>query len=556
MAISLRAAGTPTSANIGIGSVNPAVPAGTTTGDLSVLSVWMKPYSSIITTPAGWTKIGEATNGTVTSGTDVGSTKVAVFVQESAPVGAIGALVLTGSPAPNSAGAVINTYKNGSKVWDYSQFTTGGDTTNAANYSATGAAGIDVATDDWVCQTTAVNGDLGAQSAQAIGGMAGATLGTYVVRQSADTTTGNDSHGEIGDVPITAGSSTSAPTFIYTNTSAGSGTTLWLRLRQVGAAAPKTETLTDDFSGSLDKWPGSYGGVVIEAGQAKIPSTSGYPGMWTNPNYFDLINSSIFAKITVPPGASGTRETSMEVRESAEQNRAMFLYTGDTLYFNTYTAMAGTTWSSVPYNATTMAYWRFSSTGEGNIRFSTSPDGVNWTEQANATVSWSVALVDFLIAAGWYTTGPDSFAYVDNVNVAPVAPPVASFSATATTVEEGGSITFTDTSTNTPTTWAWDFGTGQGLSRSTADWQGPHTITFYEPGTTTVNLTAGNAGGSDAADPLTITVTAAPVTGPSGRPKVNVSGSWLEKPAKVNLGAGWVEKPMKRWNGSAWVPLT
>jgi len=191
--------------------------------------------------------------------------------------------------------------------------------------------------------------------------------------------------------------------------------------RRAAIVRPKIETLTDDFSGSLSKWPGSYGGVIIESGQAKIPNTSGYPGLWTNPNFFDLINSSVFAKITVPPGGSATRETSMEIRPNADQDWAMFLYTGDTIYFDTYTATVRTTWASIAYNATTMAYWRYTSTGEGNIRFSTSPDAVNWTEQANATVSWSVASVNFLVATGWYTTGPDAVVYVDNVNIAPTA---------------------------------------------------------------------------------------------------------------------------------------
>lgn len=236
--ITLRAAGTATSATAAVTAVNPAVPAGATTGDLSHLTVWAKPYSTAITTPSGWTKIGEATNGTTASGTDTGSTKVAVYVLESASVGAIGNITQSGA---DSMGAVINTYaKDATKSWDVSAFTAGGDSANGANYSATGAAGISVAADDWVLQSTAVNGDVGTPSAFAIGGMSGATLGTYVSRQSAAVTTGNDTRGVVGDIPVTAGSSSSAPTFTYTNASSGSGTTMWLRLRQVvsGTNAP------------------------------------------------------------------------------------------------------------------------------------------------------------------------------------------------------------------------------------------------------------------------------------------------------------------------------
>ena len=86
--------------------------------------------------------------------------------------------------------------------------------------------------------------------------------------------------------------------------------------------------------------------------------------------------------------------------------------------------------------------------------------------------------------------------------------PVASFTSSVTTVTAGSTVTFTDTSTNTPTTWAWNFGTG--ASPATAATQGPHTVTFSTAGTSTVNLTAGNTAGSDAADPTNITVNAAP----------------------------------------------
>jgi hypothetical protein len=279
-------------------AVNPAVPTGATTGDLSVLTVWMKPFGTTITTPGGWTKITEATNGTTAGGTDTGSTKVAVFVRESASVGAIGNLTLGGSP--NSVGAVINTYaKDASATWDYSSFTTGGDTTNAANYSATGAGGIAVAADDWVVQGTAVNGDVGTQSAQAIGGMSGATLGTYNVRQSADTTTGNDSHGEVGDVPVTAGSSSAAPTFTYTNASSGSGTTLWLRLRQTFAlthSATDSAGLTDSVS------TGASGALTYSATDSTgLVDVSAFEAALTRSDLIGLVDSAS-AGVVAPPG--------------------------------------------------------------------------------------------------------------------------------------------------------------------------------------------------------------------------------------------------------------
>ena len=234
MAIGLRAAGAVLSSSHAVTATNPLVPSGTTTGDLSILGAGGKPFGITFTDPSGWTKIGEATNGTTASGTDTGSTKVAAWVRESAPVGAIGNMTIGGSP--NTLDAVINTYtKAADTTWDVTSWTTGGDTANGANFSATGGAGIAVAAGDWVVAVCSVNGDVGTPSAIAIGGMSGATLGATSTRQSHAVTTGADNRLIVADCQVTDGSSSAAPTFTYTNASPGSGTVLWLRLREVPA---------------------------------------------------------------------------------------------------------------------------------------------------------------------------------------------------------------------------------------------------------------------------------------------------------------------------------
>jgi len=85
--------------------------------------------------------------------------------------------------------------------------------------------------------------------------------------------------------------------------------------------------------------------------------------------------------------------------------------------------------------------------------------------------------------------------YIDDIYVYGVSlatPPVANFTASATTGCEGVSITFTDASTNSPTSWAWDFGGGATNSAL----QNP-TVTFNTAGTYTITLTATNAYGND-----------------------------------------------------------
>ncbi|MEZ4937716.1 MAG: S8 family serine peptidase [Crocinitomicaceae bacterium] len=78
-------------------------------------------------------------------------------------------------------------------------------------------------------------------------------------------------------------------------------------------------------------------------------------------------------------------------------------------------------------------------------------------------------------------------------------PPVADFQANFTTITAGASVQFTDLSTYNPTNWTWNFdnqGLG-GVSPATASTQGPHTVTYSNPGVYEVVLTVSNGNGSD-----------------------------------------------------------
>lgn len=459
MAISLRAAGTATSATAAVTAVNPAVPTGAVSGDLSVLTVWMKPFGTTITTPAGWTKIDEAMNGIVAAGTDTGSTKIAVFVKESAAVGAIGNISFAGSP--NSCGAVINTYQKGAgNTWDTSQFTTGADGSNNPNYSATGAGGISVATGDWVCQGTAVNGDLGTPSAFAIAGMSGATIGTYVSRQSAAVSTGRDTRGVVGDVPISAGSSNSVPTFTYTNASSGSGTTLWLRLREAPmvvtgsltlggsgtiAGAPMA-TLVDDFTTYPNsKWTAaayladgvSVGGKVEIAPPNSI-SSNGFDSV----DRWSLANSEIVLEVssvtTVSVNFGSVFVVSANGVDDATQCVTLSVVNG-TLAADVIDGAGNSIGSnSVAWNATNHRWWKITQDSSLGVSVYFSTDGSTWGTAfltATATALYTNARVHtyaYALASG----GPFTPFTVDNFNNVGAPPNTAAGSITL-----GGSAT-------------------------------------------------------------------------------------------------------------------
>ncbi len=85
------------------------------------------------------------------------------------------------------------------------------------------------------------------------------------------------------------------------------------------------------------------------------------------------------------------------------------------------------------------------------------------------------------------------------ITVTSPSPPVAKFTVSATTINVGQSVTFTDQSTNSPTSWSWTFAGGSPANSSD---QNP-VVTYNTPGTYDVTLTATNAGGNN-----TITKTA------------------------------------------------
>ena len=72
--------------------------------------------------------------------------------------------------------------------------------------------------------------------------------------------------------------------------------------------------------------------------------------------------------------------------------------------------------------------------------------------------------------------------------------PTADFSANVTSGCAPLNVVFTDASTGDPTSWDWSF---PGGSPSSADTQGPHTVTYNGAGNYNVSLTVSNACGSD-----------------------------------------------------------
>jgi PKD repeat protein len=139
----------------------------------------------------------------------------------------------------------------------------------------------------------------------------------------------------------------------------------------------------------------------------------------------------------------------------------------------------------------------------------------------------------------------DGFTLDKTAPICPTEPPVAGFTASATQVCVGQSITFTDTSTNIPSAWTWTF---EGGTPSSSISQNP-TVTYNTPGVYDVTLVAANYNGTNqviATDQITVyanpTITSAFGGSNCGAGSVTLSATastgslnWYDAPTGGNL---------------------
>jgi PKD repeat protein len=83
--------------------------------------------------------------------------------------------------------------------------------------------------------------------------------------------------------------------------------------------------------------------------------------------------------------------------------------------------------------------------------------------------------------------------YTVQISTRPSQPPVADFSANATSLGEGEAVEFTDLSSGAPTSWDWSFSGG---TPATSSDENP-TVRYATAGTYAVTLTVANSDGSD-----------------------------------------------------------
>ena len=116
------------------------------------------------------------------------------------------------------------------------------------------------------------------------------------------------------------------------------------------------------------------------------------------------------------------------------------------------------------------------------------------TDDGAATDETIIGVCPFPPSFYAYFGGFDDGSVVDfTAPICPTQPPVASFTASATEICVGQSVTFTDTSTNIPSGWTWTFISGTPNSSTI---QNP-LITYNTAGSYAVTLVAANYNGTD-----------------------------------------------------------
>lgn len=205
-------------------------------GNVLVLLIGVKPFDSTITTPAGWTALGEITNGSTAQGVDTGSVKMAAFLLPSAAGTETGNLTVTITTANSAYGAMYR-YTKAAGTAVASGFSSGTDIAAGTGWSVTFSSNPGIVANDHLV----LGGVWSTDAADTVSASAfAATSATFtgIVAagdQNPRVTTGNDLGGNTNHLSCATGAASAAGTWSATHTlatnNAGSG--VLVRLREI-----------------------------------------------------------------------------------------------------------------------------------------------------------------------------------------------------------------------------------------------------------------------------------------------------------------------------------
>ena len=229
MAIAFRAVGAYVS---GVANLTPVIPAAQLNTDMMLCFYGTKPYNDAPTINQGWTDLGNATDGVVAAGVDVGSMQTRVFYKVATSDAETNPIITNSTN--NVSGAVIIVFSRGGSSWATPLGAGGGDATAGTGFSVTASSDVGHTIDDMVAAYAALRSDAATQASIAVT-IAGCTMGTFTESPATDlaTTSGGDMAMSGGYVPITAGTSTAAPVYASTLAANHTGSAFVVRLREL-----------------------------------------------------------------------------------------------------------------------------------------------------------------------------------------------------------------------------------------------------------------------------------------------------------------------------------
>lgn len=180
--------------------------------------------------------------------------------------------------------------------------------------------------------------------------------------------------------------------------------------------------LTDTFTSSIDsKWTKSTN-VTATGGRARIPTTTTLEDFYTATAYEIQGTTAAFQVPTVPAAGGGTGVTAsayLSAGPTVSTTNLEITYSPNTgnLQFRNNVGGSDASPTTIAYNATSHAWWRFKGSGS-TILMETSPDNVTWTTQRTiSTLSqWMRLGTLILYFESQRTSGTADFAEIDNIN--------------------------------------------------------------------------------------------------------------------------------------------
>lgn len=236
MAIAFGAAGL--AANTATNTLTLAYPTGITAGQLIIISVCNKYPPNNPTTPAGFTLASNAqgTGGSGAAGIDTGTVYMTVYYKIANGT-ETGNLNITFIGTNNSAIGRIFRYTNATSNWDVVA-ANGSDNTAGTSWLTTMNVNPGITANDMIVVSSGINTDAYTYSAQAPAEPS-VTFGATTERQDSGTTSGQDCALVVTETPVTAGTSTVAPTYSMTSSGTAAnnpaGSSVMFRLREIAA---------------------------------------------------------------------------------------------------------------------------------------------------------------------------------------------------------------------------------------------------------------------------------------------------------------------------------